>query len=379
IQALQKFSKIDIIIITDPEKNEINIPFENVIHVKTPDNFDPHQSAIFLKTSIHRHIDTTNRYCYLDTDMIARSDRVNHVFDTYTSPISFGRDYVDIQHFSPFAMHCGCKEKFAEFEKKLTRLLQKHDPNYHRLRDPENRKKITRIEQLSKNFQTDKRWALKRMWKRWFDRAHIHLTDFTHYVTAKSGYTWDNESLTWYDEVGEIIYSPDDSHKEKIESEGGFKFDSDRQTWKTLSGLDVQDTQCSHLQNAIFHKSGIRIPDRWQHWNGGLFLFDSQSEVFLEDWHTLTMDILTDPTWVNRDQGTLAATVWKHRLQDHQIIPSEYNFLFTPRFRNARYLGKNKFSSTGNTIVRPAFLHLIDGITDLTKIFWGINDEEKSS
>lgn len=42
---------------------------------------------------------------------------------------------------------------------------------------------------------------------------------------------------------------------------------------------------CNHLSVYISQNYVINIPDNWQHWNGGVFLFDDSSAGFLDYWH----------------------------------------------------------------------------------------------
>jgi len=81
------------------------------------------------------------------------------------------------------------------------------------------------------------------------------------------------------------------------------------------------------LTQAIKEKFNLDIPEKWQIWNGGLFLFDKHSIPFLNTWHQFTLDTFQDPIWKTRDQGALIAAVWKHGLQNNDTIPREYNWL----------------------------------------------------
>jgi len=376
IRALKKFSKKDIIVVTDALKNQVSIEYDKIISIPTPSNLNAHQSVIFLKTSLHRYLENGPIYTYLDTDIIARSSLVNRVFDHFINPVAFATDYVDIQHFSPAAMMCGCVEKFRHYEKTLTGLFETYDPNYFRMRNPDNRKKIARIEQLNTEYRKNNWWTLYKKFKHWFDPHHIHLTDFTHYVKRKTGYTWNDKDQTWLDDQGKIIYSLDTAFNQGIEACSGYRFDETIHAWKAPDGQPVNDVKCSHLQDAISERTGISIPGEWRHWNGGLFIFDERSAPFLEDWHRLSVDAFRNPYWVTRDQGTLATAVWKQGLQRQSTLPAKFNFIFTPRFRNARYLGKNTFALTSKLqVIKPGFLHLIDGITDSTRYFWGLEND----
>ncbi|WP_263374472.1 glycosyltransferase family protein [Granulicella aggregans] len=85
---------------------------------------------------------------------------------------------------------------------------------------------------------------------------------------------------------------------------------------------------CDHLREAIASKFGVVVSDQnWQHWNGGVFLFDSESTDFLDTWHSSTLSIFKDPKWKTRDQGTLVATVWKFGLQDQLTLAPKYNYI----------------------------------------------------
>ena len=85
---------------------------------------------------------------------------------------------------------------------------------------------------------------------------------------------------------------------------------------------------CEHLREAIESKFGIVVSDgEWQHWNGGVFVFDATSVSFLDTWHEYTRTILNDLHWKTRDQGTLVATVWKFGLQDQLTLPRKYNYI----------------------------------------------------
>ncbi len=83
---------------------------------------------------------------------------------------------------------------------------------------------------------------------------------------------------------------------------------------------------CDHLREAIESKFGIQVADPdFQHWNGGVFVFDAQSTEFLDTWHRFTLEIMNDPAWKTRDQGTLIATVWHHGLQNLPTLPRRFN------------------------------------------------------
>jgi hypothetical protein len=134
-----------------------------------------------------------------------------------------------------------------------------------------------------------------------------------------------------------------------------------------------QESTCNHLRECIVSKFGVPITlGDWRLWNGGVFLFDSHSADFLRVWHELTRQILTDSLWRTRDQGTLAAAVWKCGLQDQPRLPRAFNFIVdrfwglpvSERFNASpsRFHVWNDYSLTGEgRLPRPSLLHFVNG------------------
>ena len=85
LEYLKKFSKSEIWVLTDSSRNETSIVHDNIIDIQTPQEFDHHQASIFLKTGIHHYFPKGNRYCYLDTDIIALSGQVDSIFNDYVT------------------------------------------------------------------------------------------------------------------------------------------------------------------------------------------------------------------------------------------------------------------------------------------------------
>jgi hypothetical protein len=130
---------------------------------------------------------------------------------------------------------------------------------------------------------------------------------------------------------------------------------------------------CDHLRQAIGSKFGVDVFDsEWQHWNGGVFLFDSGSMDFLDTWHTYTRAIFDDPGWKTRDQGTLIATVWKFGLQNQQTLAPKYNYIVDGMRGMADFERASASPSSyrvdttysldpASPLLRPYFLHFING------------------
>ena len=93
-------------------------------------------------------------------------------------------------------------------------------------------------------------------------------------------------------------------------------------------GEDIWYDECNHLTEYINNTFNIDVRTKnWQHWNGGVFLFNDSSHDFLDAWHKKTMHIFSLPQWKTRDQGTLIATAWEFGLNNHQTLSKQYNFI----------------------------------------------------
>lgn len=145
------------------------------------------------------------------------------------------------------------------------------------------------------------------------------------------------------------------------------------------------DSTCPHLREEILCTLGVDVGYcDWKLWNGGVFLFDHESAHFLTLWHTFTRLILKDPFWRRRDQGTLAAAVWKFGLQDQPTLPRIFNLIvdrfwgvplaFRSILAPARFHVWNEYSLTGEAgRVRPSFIHFVNG--GIGKVGWRNWDE----
>lgn len=127
---------------------------------------------------------------------------------------------------------------------------------------------------------------------------------------------------------------------------------------------------CGHLRRAISEKFAVQISDpTWNHWNGGLFLFSERAVGFAACWHDYTLLALEDPYWQVRDQGTLAAAVWRLGLESHATLPTRFNRI-ADRFRGHPEERRAELSVTDYRVdtgycfddrAPPAFLHFING------------------
>jgi hypothetical protein len=189
----------------------------------------------------------------------------------------------------------------------------------------------------------------------------------------KKGLVFNPKSLTWHTTEGEF-YLPDLTHL--VEQDTGYHYSPKEDLWHDETGNLVFDNSCTHLQEAIFKDFGQTIvKSDWQHWNGGVFVFDINSITFLDTWHKLTLRAFELPNWKIRDQGTLITTVWKFGLQNHPVLPIKFNFIADYYHPTMIYEGGLSFRiNTKKASVSPSFLHIYHHWADKNWKVW--NDVE---
>ncbi len=315
LRALQRVSNSRIIVVTDSTRNQQRIEWEEMIDVATPVQFNDHQASIHLKTSLHRLLPTGPRYCYLDADIVALRPEVDAVFQQQPGPVTFAGDHIGFSEFSPCALHCGCME-----------------------------------------------------------RHHKDLTELEGMLAAIAARS------SRFERFMACLPYVDDDFKHASKRLSHWTYDPLCRRWKSPEGHEVHTLRCNHLLERIRQQFGIRITDAaWQHWNGGVFVFDSSSHPFLDAWHCKTMAIFTDPAWRTRDQGTLAATVWEFGLQGARMLSSKFNFIV-----DYRQNGRHAISSDGSQIAdvsasdhtSPAMIHVINHFGDTTWDIWNWLDRQ---
>jgi hypothetical protein len=240
LRHLKYYSRSDILVLV--ARCASVVKHDQVVKCDVLDCQTDREAAIRMKVNVHRLIGTLRgQYCYLDTDIIATSDRVDTVFSMRHGPIMFAPDHVPLTVFSRHAVHCGCTRG-----------------------------------------------------------------------------------------------------------------------------------RCSHLSAALEEKFGVVVADSdWQHWNGGVFLFDAESTDFLDTWSSFTDKVLGDAHWQRRDQGALIATVWHTKLARHPTLPREANYI-VDRFREvpshkratappAEWSIDDSYSLRPGQKPNPFFIHFING------------------
>jgi hypothetical protein len=365
---LKAFSKSKIIVLTDSQRNEGTIQCENIIDIKTDPGFNHHQASVFLKTSIHRYLDMeAGHYCYLDSDVLAITDKVDEIFNEKPEIIGFCNDNITLDLFSPYAVNCGCYEKARENEQKLLSAQKKYADKLKAWKEFVEKQKGDVLIELIAN--TKKSW-LKNI---------FFLTDFAlqkalpfHKSASLKSYRYDKKTKYWKNAEGVNVLFPIEPYYDFVSDETGFMFDYKQKFWYKGYKQDVCIPRCTHLHQQIKKIFGISIsPESWQHWNGGVFLFDRHSVDFLEYWHKTTMDIFQKPDWKTRDQGTLALSAWKFGLQNQPTLNSRFNYIldhFKPGLGFTKETGftKDDFLTTHH----PEFVHVYHRFGDESWEIW---------
>ncbi len=307
---LAKRTKFPIYIVTDLARNDSTLDFDGVINIETPKHLNHHQASIFLKTSLHRYLPAHERYCYLDTDVLACGNRTDVIFDQYTVPITFGSDHCTMPQFSPTAVRCNCGKN-----------QEKEQALWHR--EIGTFKEHIIYQKLLNQVLADQKRSL-------LGRLALLMRYYSSYpfFQLNAEFKFDKRNRVWYHrDFGSITWEFD-----SVCNEEGLCifYDKSDFKWKNSNGQDIWtwEGSCSCLQKVINSNLGIGVnDDNWQHWNGGVFLFSKESASFLEEWHQLTMQIFENPYWKTRDQGTLIATVWKMNLEAQPRLATQWNFL----------------------------------------------------
>ncbi len=403
---LKKFSQNEIWVLTDTTRNTlaINHPKEFVIDEETPKHFDHHQASIYLKTGIHKFVDLQHNYCYLDTDVLAVNLQVDTIFEHYKAPITFTSDHCKMPAFSPYALNCGCKanndkacaelkqliNRYEQFnntpalKSKLARLLSAIN-DYKNLNENdtptivEKRKHLFELFKQARNpiwkfsfvflfkiLPKYKRALTQSVWYDW--DGNVIAIGFKKYMNDK-GFYYKKSNSSWYDKTGNLIYV---EVAKKVAENSHFIWDKKNQTWLNGKGEKVFELTCNHLPEKIKSKFNIEVKDaNFQHWNGGVFMFNKESVNFLDSWHNMTMEIFKDPEWKTRDQGTLIASVWKHGLQNHYRFPITYDFIADYYKANISFKPEKGFSlDSGHTYLQPHFVHIYHHWADKTWDVW---------
>ncbi len=367
LQYLKHFSENKIIVVTDSKRNKKKINHDKIIDIETPEKFTNHQASIFLKTGLYKYLDMSCNYCYIDSDVIAVNKKVDKIFDNRCGIVSFAKDHCLFHEFSPYAVNCGCIEKSEQTRAEFYKIQKQCYPEF----SPGTMLASQEARQLYSDLYKIKQQP--------FANLHIIIKYIilkiilpVRYFRLNKNYMFDKKRKLWLNKENKVVMSDILGAYKKIEKNSNFKFDRIRKYWKDSNGNNIFDLKCSHLHDEVFRKFDIEIkPANWQHWNGGVFLFDKYSVSFLETWHKLTMDIFEDAGWKTRDQATLATAAWKFGIQNQKTLPLEFNFI-ADFYKPEISYNKEKGFTVDNfkTTFEPAFIHVYHHFGDKNWNIW---------
>lgn len=358
---LKKYSKKRIVVVTDSKRNEGPILHDDIIDVETDVSYDNHQASIYLKTGLHKIMPQGNRYCYLDTDILTVSEECDQIFEEYVSPITFAPDHCKVMKFSAYAVNCGCSQRWKKDRDIWEASMDKHDRN-RQITDPE---VLAKAEELKRKFAIIGQSFPKKLW------TAIRYFHSIGTFTLDDDFSFDKKKRVWKDSQGkEVMY---EVNVKAIEQETGFTYNRWAQTWENKDGENIWQDECSHLQKQIAATFKVDVKEKnWQHWNGGVFLFDDDSYEFMDGWHNKSVEIWQYPEWKTRDQGTLITTVWEQGLQNHPTLSKKWNFI-TDYYNTKLMLDEEKGIITDDayqTEYEPAFMHIYHHFGDESWDIW---------
>ncbi len=359
LKALKKYTSNEIIVVTDSKRNEELIEHQLIIDTQTPSKFSNHQASIWLKTSLHKILPKDKVYCYLDSDVIAVSKECNDVFKHYVLPITFAKDDSTVEYFSPYAVNCNCLEKFNEETEYIKSLLKnifnnKFEIDYSNV----NFRKLTCYLQEVRNNSLLLLKLLILLPFSYFTPLRLHKDLFIDFRNK----SWKINSQ--YTQLIPFFYM-------KILKRNGLKYSIIKNEFIYKKDGHSSKNSCNHLNELLKQIFNIEVPLHYNHWNGGVFLFDKNSDYFFEQWHKNTIQIFENDKFKIRDQASLLATVFQLNLQKHYTLPLEFNFIaffyrldIYPHFHN-----KNIFFCNGKTIT-PKFIHIFHNFGDENWDVW---------
>lgn len=388
IKYLKHFSKNKIIVITDLERNEIPIEHDNIINFKTPSKYSNHQASIFLKTSIHRYLPKGNCYFYLDGDIVAITHKVDTVFNLRKGVINFANDHCVISEFSQSAVNCNCNDKdyytkhesVYKYRKALLKSRQTlfiHEMAWLNskvnIKSPLIKKQS---EEIASFFRGYKKYPVKNFFKiiRYFLLRYLVPVD---QFSIESKYTFYKKDRCWYNANDDVVMFDYHHYEKQIWEICGIRWNPEERLWETKKGKKFEllypekSNKCNHLTKYLNTTYALNIPDDWQHWNGGVFLFDEDSVEFLEYWHQITIEEFDNPYTKTRDQATLAVAAWKFNLQNQDRLPEEFDFIAEYENRNIKYNSRKGFTKDNfKTVFEPCFLHIYHSWGDTQWSIW---------
>ena len=394
IGHLRHFSNNEILVVTDKSRNSRDIEHDQILDIQTPTNLSDHQASIYLKVGLHKFVDLKHQYCYLDSDVVAVNADVDRIFELQSENILFASDHCSMRQFSPMAVTCTCIEdresevntlenleaSYLDLEKQFHSDLRAFNEKYIPT-EPTGFKNYTRLKEIIQEYSDANQWFLKSPPAFQFLLARIRPAkyNFEKFLASKGDYIWSDNTKQAFDSAGNLLYDANaeppqhPSYYRHIKSNSSFLWSDTNTYWLNQKGEDIYSVaNCEHLKQQIEEKFNVSPDPNWQHWNGGVFLFNKNAVPFMERWFENTMQIFNDNSWKTRDQGSLIATVWQLGLQSNNRIPQRYNLLADAQNRNLRFHPTKGISlNCGETYVEPVLIHVYH---DFGKEGWNVWD-----
>ncbi len=354
LHALKRFTVHPVTVVTDSRRNEIPVEYDSIIDVPTPEQLDHHQASIWLKTSLHRILPEGLLYCYLDTDVVALSSEADRIFEQFVPPVTFAPDHCTLDQFSPRAVKCGCLEEHLQDMTAFNdavRYAEEKRPDY-----------MAHLSHIERVVADSKRNPVVYLLHR------LRYTFGGPNYSPGAGYQLLKATGRWSDSEGndlQMLYGT----PETVERLTDFRWNETLGTYLRADGRPLFDLTCTHLHRHVEKQLGVNVTkEDWQHWNGGVFLFKGGESSILKDWHEATVSIFGLTPWNTRDQGTLAAMVWKHGLNDHPVLDRRFNFIVNTE--GQEYLGGLGFNLGNGHPVFPVMLHIYHRFGDSQWQLW---------
>ncbi len=373
LKFLRHFSKYPILVVTDSKRNEISIEHNQIIDIDTPIDLNHHEASIYLKTGLNRWVpDLENTtYCYLDSDIVAVSNNCDEIFNNKPNPIIFASDHCAFEEFSPHAMNCNCLERIVSKNERFPEIMEKINENFP-LRLSENgtydNPDKEKLDELFSDIKSN-------IWKRPFLAVRYSLLRYVLPVSEFNfkGYRFKKTNKCWYNGVNEVVDFDFGFYENKLKQNTGVGFDQSIPGWIYENGENItpEVPHCNHLSEYLEQKYNVSIPNNWRHWNGGVFLFNKTSVEFLEYWHKITIDEFQEVYSKTRDQGTLAATVWKFGLEEKNVLPKKFNWI--TEYANIEISWKQELGYTKDnfkSVFKPNLLHIYHHWGDAEWSIW---------
>jgi hypothetical protein len=281
----------------------------------------------------------------LDSDVVAVSSEVDRVFDQFRGSVVFAADMGKLEDFSPFAVNCACMDQTVALKDAQMRYDSEGFKEYQRCTDA-----------ISVELAKNRKDLIGRI-RSWVNYQFGHLE----FYRLSNGYYQHKETGRWYSEGG-IDIDATYARIPWISKASGCMWNATDQRYERVDGSDAEVLKCEHLRELLKLDFDVDVPKGWQHWNGGVFLFDTRAESFFADWNGHVLKVFGSAAWRTRDQAALIATVFGHGLQNAPLLDCKFNFIVRED-EFEKLLASEEGVLFDGIETQPAFLHFIDWVS----------------